>query len=123
MTDLTWENTSRGGFRGGRYESAPVVVFDEAGEHTTLQFLIQEYTSDEQDYFGVATSKWFIEVEISDKQRIGELVEYETNTTWGLGNDYARADFAKEFAMFVVDSYIKYQTLAVMPVAILDGYR
>jgi hypothetical protein len=122
MTDFVWTDYSRG-FRGGEFTSDPIVVFDEDGETCTLAFTVKEYTSEETDFFGVETAKWHIEVEIVDKKKIGDLQEYETAVIYGLGDDFSRADFAKEYAQFVVQSYKIHQSLAVMPVAILDGYQ
>jgi hypothetical protein len=122
MTDFVWTDYSRG-FRGGEFTSDSIVVFDEDGETCTLVFTVKEYTSEETDFFGAGTAKWHIEVEIVDKVKIGNLLEHETTVIYGLGDDFSRADFAKEFAQFVVQSYRIHQSLAVMPVAILDGYQ
>ncbi len=122
MTDFVWTDYSRG-FRGGEFTSDPIVVFDEDGETCTLVFTVKEYTSEETDFFGVKTAKWRIEVEIVDKIKIGNLLEHETTVIYGLGDDFCHADFAKEYAQFVVQSYKIHQSLAVMPVAILDGYQ
>jgi hypothetical protein len=122
MTDFVWTDYSRG-FRGGEFTSDPIVVFDEDGETCTLAFTVKEYTSEETDFFGVETAKWYLEVEIVDKKKIGDLQEYETAVLWGLGDDFSRADFAKEFAEFVLQSYKTHQSLAIMPVAVLDGYQ
>lgn len=122
MTDFVWTDYSRG-FRGGEFTSDSIVVFDEDGETCTLAFTVKEYTSEETDFFGAGTAKWRIEVEIVDKVKIGNLLEHETTVIYGLGDDFSRADFAKEFAQFVVQSYKIHQSLAVMPVAILDGYQ
>ena len=122
MTDFAWEDYSRG-FRGGEFTSTPIVVFDEDGETCTLAFTVKEYTSEDTDFFGVETAKWYLEVEITDTKKVNDLREYETTVTWGLGDDFSRADFAKEFAEFVLQSYKTHQSLAVMPVAVLDGYQ
>jgi hypothetical protein len=122
MTDFVWTDYSRG-FRGGEFTSAPIVVFDEDGEKTTLMFTVKEYTSEDTDYFGVEVAKWYLEVEIVDTKKIGDMQEYDTARTYGLGDDFSRADYAKEFADFVLQSYKTHQSLAVMPVAVLDGYQ
>lgn len=122
MTDFAWEDYSRG-FRGGEFTSAPIVVFDEDDEKTTLMFTVKEYTSEDTDYFGVEVAKWYLEVEIVDTKKIGDMQEYDTARTYGLGDDFSRADYAKEFADFVLQTYKTHQSLAVMPVAVLDGYQ
>ena len=122
MTDFVWTGYSRG-FRGGEFTSDPIVVFDEDGETCTLAFTVKEYASEDTDFFGVETAKWYLEVEIVDKKKIGDLQECETAVLWGLGDDFSRADFAKEFADFVLQSYKTHQSLAIMPVAVLDGYQ
>lgn len=86
-------------------------------------FTVKEYTSEDTDYFGVECPKWYLEVEITDSKKIGDMQEYETTVTWGLGDDFSRADYAKEFADFVVQTYKTHQSLAVLPVAVLDGYQ
>lgn len=122
MFQIHWEDFSRG-FQGGLWESAPEVVFDMAGEKCTLQFTVREYTSDDElDYFGTPISKWLLEVEITDVKFVGTAKEYEAKSKWGLGNDFYKSDLAKEFAEYVLYSYKNHQSLAVMPVAILDGY-
>lgn len=122
MTDFVWTDYSRG-FHGGEFTCNPIVVFDEDGEKTTLMFTVKEYTSEDTDYFGVECPKWYLEVEITDSKKIGDMQEYETTVTWGLGDDFSRADYAKEFADFVVQTYKTHQSLAVLPVAVLDGYQ
>ena len=122
MTDFVWTDYSRG-FHGGEFTSDPIVVFDDGQEKTTLMFNVKEYTSDETDFFGVCCPKWCLEVEIVDTRKIGEMQEYDTARIYGLGDDFSRADFAKEFADFVVQTYKTHQSLAIMPVAVLDGYQ
>ena len=122
MTDFVWTDYSRG-FRGGEFTCDPIVVFDEDGEKTTLMFTVKEYTSEHTDYFGVECPMWYLEVEITDTKKIGDMQEYDTTRTYGLGDDFSRADYAKEFADFVLQSYKTHQSLAIMPVAVLDGYQ
>lgn len=117
MTAFVWTDYSRG-FRGGEFLSNSIVVFDEDGVKTTVKFTVKEYTSEETDYFGVGVGKWYLEVEITDTTQ-----DYDDARTYGLGDDFSYADYAKEFADFVLQSYKIHHSLAVMPVTVLDGYQ
>jgi hypothetical protein len=114
---IYWTDFSRG-FHGGRFESAPEIVYQEDDDKCSLQFSVEEFTSDTEDFFGVACPMWRLSVEII---RIAN--NYTDKVTWGIGDEFAQSEFAKEFAEYVLESYKKHESLACLPVAVLDGYK
>ena len=111
---ITWEDFSRG-FHGGRFESDQICVFEdeesEGGEKQFVQFTVQEYTSDEEDFFGVCVPKWEIILTLTDIRPL----EYEIETEWRIGEDYGRPDYAQEFCDYVVESVKKHGNISRLP--------
>ena len=83
---ITWEDFSRG-FHGGRFESDEIETFnftDEIqDEIQKVQFTVQEYTSDNEDFFGVLVPRWEIFVTLKDIRS----AEYEIDGRWRIGED------------------------------------
>lgn len=119
MQKIHWENFSRG-FHGGRFTAAPVCVFDEGGEKCFLDFELQEYTSDEEDFFGVNTSAWQIICYIRELKFVYGNKEYDSESCWCLGRDYSRKESAMEFCEYIVESYKKHQSFTCLPYCKLD---
>ena len=116
---ITWEDFSRG-FHGGRFESDEIKTFDFTDEIQKVQFTVQEYTSDETDFFGVACPKWEIIVTLKDIRIIVTLkdirsAEYEIDTRWRIGEDYARAEYAQEFCEYALQSIKKHGNISRLP--------
>lgn len=109
-TTIKWEDFSRG-FHGGRFESDEIETFNFSDEIQKVQFCVQEYTSDETDYFGVACPKWEIFVTIKDIRS----AEYEVETRWRIGEGYARAEFAKEFCDYALASISRHGNISRLP--------
>ena len=107
---ITWDDLSRG-FHGGRFESDEQCIFEDGGEKQFVQFAVQEYTSDEEDFFGVACPKWEIILTLTD---ICEP-EYKIERQYLIGRDYARANYAQDFCEYVVESITKYGNLSRLP--------
>jgi hypothetical protein len=113
---ITWEDFSHG-FHGGRIESDEICVFDdeesEGGEKQFVQFAVQEYTSDEEDFFGTCVSKWEIILTLTDIRE----PEYKIERQYLIGRDYARANYAQDFCEYVVASVTKYGNLSRLPLS------
>jgi len=111
---ITWEDFSRG-FHGGRFESYEIETFNlwdyDSDEIQKVQFTVQEYTSDEEDFFGVACPKWEIFVTLKDIRS----AEYEIDTRWRIGEDYARAEYAQEFCEYALQSIKKHGNISRLP--------
>lgn len=116
-----WQDLSRG-YRGGRFDSREICVFDEAGEKGTIEFSIREYTSDHEDFFGVCAPAWRILVFCCDTQRCVEVdkEEYRVTRDYELGADYATKEFAMEFCEYILASYLEYQNFSRLPYVKLD---
>ena len=125
---ITWEDFSRG-FHGGRIESDELCVFEDGGEKQFVQFAVQEYTSDEEDFFGACVSKWEIILTLTDireneykaqredfPERV-RLNEYKMERQYLIGRDYARPNYAQDFCEYVVESITKYGNLSRLPLS------
>ena len=110
ITTITWRNFSRG-FHGGRFESDEIETFNFSDEIQKVQFTVQEYTSDETDFFGTSTSRWEIFVTIKDIPS----AEYEIETRWRIGEDYVRAEYAQEFSEYALWSIKKHGNISRLP--------
>jgi len=113
---ITWEDLSRG-FHGGRFESYEIETFNlwdyDSDEIQKVQFTVQEYTSDEEDFFGVACPKWEIILTLTDIRE----PEYRIKQQYLIGRDYARANYAQDFCEYVVESITKYGNLSRLPLS------
>ena len=107
---IVWEDFSRG-FHGGEFESGEIETFNFTDEIQKVQFTVQEYTSDETDFFGVACPKWEIFVTLKDIRS----AEYEIDTRWRIGEDYARAEYAQEFCEYALQSIKKHGNISRLP--------
>lgn len=110
VQEITWEDFSRG-FHGGRIESDQICVFEDGDEKQFVQFTVQEYTSDEEDFFGVCVPKWEIILTLMDIRS----AEYKIETEWRIGQDYGRRDYAQEFCDYVVESVKKHGNISRLP--------
>lgn len=111
-----WQDLSRG-YRGGRFDSSEICVFDEAGEKETIEFSIREYTSDHEDLFGVCAPAWRILVFCRGTKQCAEVdkEEYDIMRTYELGADYTRWELAMEFCEYILASYLEHQNLSRLP--------
>jgi hypothetical protein len=118
---FAWEDFSRG-FHGGRIDSQEICVFDEAGEKGTIQFSVREYTSDNEDFFGVCAPAWRILVFCRDSKHCVEVnqQEYETRREYELGADYANKEFAMEFCEYILASYLEHQNFSRLPYVVFE---
>ena len=106
---LVWEDFSRG-FHGGRIESDEICIFEEDDEKQFVQFAVQEYTSDEEDFFGVCVPKWEIILTLRDIR-----AEYTYDRQWLIGKDYARANYAQEFCDYALNSIKEHGNISRLP--------
>jgi hypothetical protein len=107
---ITWEDFSRG-FHGGRIESDELCVFEDGDEKQFVQFAVQEYTSDEEDFFGVCVPKWEIILTLTDIRS----AEYKIETQWRIGIDYGRANYAQEFCDYALKSIKEHGNISRLP--------
>ena len=107
---ITWEDFSRG-FHGGRIESDEQCIFEDGGEKQFVQFAVQEYTSDEEDFFGTCVPKWEIILTLTDIRE----PEYEIERQYLIGRHYGRAEYAQDFCEYVVESITKYGNISRLP--------
>jgi len=107
---ISWDDFSRG-FHGGRIESDEIETFNFSDEIQKVQFTVQEYTSDETDFFGASISKWEIFVTIKDIRS----AEYEVETRWRIGEDYCRAEYAQEFCEYALSSITRHGNISRLP--------
>ena len=107
---IVWEDFSRG-FHGGRIESDEQCIFEDGGEKRLAQFAVQEYTSDEEDFFGVYVPKWEIILTLKDIRSS----EYEIESVWRIGIDYGRAEYAQEFCEYALQSIKKHGNISRLP--------
>ena len=110
MTQLIWEDLSRG-FHGGYFDSNEICTFDEDGEKQLICFSVREYTSDRTDFFGVECPAWELILFIREIRN----GEYSCESKWLIGKDYGRAEYAKEFADYVVESVKKHGNISRLP--------
>ena len=107
--EIVWDDCSRG-FHGGEFVSQEIEVFDFSDEKQYVQFTVKEYTSDRTDYFGVECPAWEIIVDLRDVRAEGEIcVRYR------IGEDYARADYAKEFCDYALASIARHGNISRLP--------
>ena len=111
---IAWEDLSRG-FHGGRIDSEEVETFDYSDEKQYISFSVRQYTSERTDFFGVYVDAWELFVFIRDVRFMSDEREYETETKWRIGEDYARAEYAQEFAEYVVESIKKHGNISRLP--------
>lgn len=107
--EILWDDFSRG-FHGGEFVSQEIETFNFTDEKQYVQFTIREYTSDETDFFGVACPKWEIIVDLRDVR-----AECETCSSWRIGIDYARADYAREFCDYALASIARHGNISRLP--------
>jgi hypothetical protein len=106
---IIWQDFSRG-FHGGKHESQAIKFYEEENEKQFIQFIVQEYTSDREDFFGVCVPAWEIFIYI-----IYSHDEYETENKYRIGEDYARAEYAQEFCEYVLHSVEKHGNISRLP--------
>lgn len=114
-TKLTWE-TVRVGFHRTQITSTPV-TFTVDNEVKQVQFAVSEFTSDEEDFFGVNVPKYGLAFKELAK---GENdPEFYPSSEWYLG-EFSKPEFAKMFANFTLENMKNGLGLALAPVAELD---
>lgn len=113
---LIWEDLSKG-FHGGYFDSNEICTFSEDGEKQFVCFSVREYTSDREDFFGVACPMWEIYLWIREVRSIEGEQEYETEVKYRAGDDYCRASYAQEFCEYILYSIKKHGNLSRLPVS------
>lgn len=113
---IIWEDFSRG-FHGGRIDSEEICTFNEDGEKQFISFSVREYTSDHEDFFGVACPMWEIYLYLREVRMFHDQKEYETEVQYMTGNDYCRAEYAQEFCEYILYSIKKHGNLSRLPVS------
>ena len=103
---ITWEDFSRG-FHGGMFVADDINVFDEGDEKCDLSFCIKQF---DEHFFLLCIVKDY---------RYGECV---LEVPACLGEDFSQADCAKEFAEYVLSSYIKHQSFKCLPFVEIDHF-
>ena len=88
------------GFHAKQYESQEVTFTDDYGSDH-IYFLIKEFTSDEQDYFGTNVSRYGL---IARTRYVSDVTEDVTYLATFLG-DFGTVEGAIRFAQFVVCDY------------------
>lgn len=109
-----WVDLSRG-FHGGEFISNELLVFDRDGEQQTIEFSVKQYTSDRTDYFGTFVDAWEIVVRIRDRRFINNVLDYETDVKYRVGEDYACAEYAKDFCSYIFYSIKRYGNISRLP--------
>jgi hypothetical protein len=112
---LNWE-TSRVGFHRQQFSSTPV-RYDGEGCEKEITFAVSEFTSDEEDFFGVNVPKYglaFKELAKGENDR-----DFYPSSEWYLGS-FPKPEFAKMFAEFTLSNMKNGLGLALAPVAELD---
>lgn len=107
---IVWEDLSRG-FHGGYFESNEIETFNFIDEIQKVKFLVRQYTSDRTDFFGTHVDAWEIILTLRDIR----WSEYEIETEWQIGIDYARAEFAQEFCEYALESIKKHGNISRLP--------
>lgn len=107
---IVWEDFSRG-FHGGYFESNEIETFNFTDEVQRIKFVVRQYTSDRTDFFGTYVDAWEIILTLKDIRS----AEYEIESEWRIGIDYARAEFAKEFCEYALESIKKHGNISRLP--------
>ena len=113
---ITWEDFSRG-FHGGRIDSTEIETFNFSDEKQYVSFSVREYTSDHEDFFGVACPMWEIYIWIRDVRKFQEETDYETEVQYRVGDDYCKAEYAQEFCEYILYSIKKHGNLSRLPIS------
>jgi len=109
---IVWEDFSRG-FHGGRFESDEIETFNFTDEIQKVRFRVQQYTSDQTDFFGTYCDAWEIILTLKDIRS----AEYQVEGVWRIGIDYARAEYAKEFCEYALESIKKHGNISRLPLS------
>lgn len=103
---IEWQNLSRG-FQGGFFVSSPTSIFEEGERKSDLVFAIKQ-----------VDETFFLLLKIQDFYE-SEPAMY---SNWCLGEDFAEAEFAKEFADYVLESYCRHGNLSRLPFTDLNHW-
>ena len=104
------------GFHAKQYESQEITFDDDYGSDH-IYFLIKEFTSDEEDFFGTNVSRYAL---IAKTRYYSGITEDNTYTATFLG-DFGTVEGAIRFAQFVVCDY-KENRFSACPVIEFDHY-
>ena len=109
---IVWDDLSRG-FHGGLFISNEIETFNFTDEIQRLRFEVRQYTSDRTDFFGTYCDAWEIILTLKDIRS----AEYEVEGVWRIGIDYARAEYAKEFCEYALESIKKHGNISRLPLS------
>lgn len=107
---IVWDDLSRG-FHGGEFVSNEIETFNFTDEIQKVQFIVRQYTSDRTDFFETHVDAWEIILNLKDIRSS----EYEIETQWRIGIDYARAEFAQEFCDYALASISEHGNISRLP--------
>ena len=107
---IVWDDLSRG-FHGGEFVSNEIETFNFTDEIQKVQFIVRQYTSDRTDFFETHVDAWEIILNLKDIRSS----EYEIETQWRIGIDYARAEFAQEFCDYALASISQHGNISRLP--------
>lgn len=100
------------------FRSESICIYDECGETSTIQLFVKEYNpGDRGSTFGLLPKPFRIIALCTDTKRVVEVdkEEYSLRRFYELGVDYVATMYAMQFCEYIVASYLRYQTFAVLP--------
>jgi hypothetical protein len=104
-------------FHSTKYQSQEVLSYEDHLNVEYISFNIKEFTSDEEDYFGVNISKYAL---IAQTRYVSFVLEGIDERRTFLG-EFCRVEHAIRFAQFVISEYAEHK-FAACPITDWDHY-